>query len=353
MPNPSSISFIVPVYNVAPYLDECLESIVASSQRLDEIILINDGSTDNSGEICRDWAQKQPDLIRLIEQPNQGLSAARNNALSQASCPYILFMDSDDVVIPSSINKVRPILEENAPDITLMDFCWWMPDQKDKQRRSPICSHTAHQLLTDRDEFCKATYNDLLLSACSRIFKRSLLLKMAPNVFPIGKAYEEISSIPRLTQRARTLYYLNEVLFNYRVRSGSITQSKTEKHCTDLSNALNQAIKEIRSLGLNQSVELAANMAAAKLMMTAIRDCGLVPHCSMALYKKTLNLGYSTLSLPVDEICAALDASTLKTDKKTSKHLKLSSRAPSLFMASRKLVYSLKRRKLNKARQNE
>lgn len=347
----SAISFIVPAYNVSKYLNACVGSLVAASQEGDEIIVVNDGSTDTTGELCQQWAKQHPCLIKVIEQHNQGLSAARNNALQLATCPYVLFMDSDDVVLPGCVQRARPILELDAPDITVMDFFWWIPERDNEHNRSPSCSHPANRLTLDRNAFSKEIFSDMLLSACSRIFKRELLEQLGPQVFPIGQAYEEVATVPRLTLRAKSLFYLNEPLFDYRVRPGSITQSKTAKHCLDLSKALTVAIKEIRPLGLSHAVELAANMAAAKLLMTATRDCGLVLKRPASLYQDTLRLGYAALSLPVEEVGAALKKSPDKTDRRTAGHLHLSSKAPGLFIAMRKIVYWLKRRKLKSGSQ--
>lgn len=341
----STISFVVPAYNVASYLDECLDSVVKSSQPGDQIVLVDDGSTDETADRCRQWAVDHPTLITLIEQGNQGLSAARNTGLRFATRPYVLFMDSDDVVKPEAVAKARPVLDKHEPDILVMDFCWWYPERTQPFNRSPMCSHSLRSPDLDRNAFCLQTFKDNRLSACSRIFRRDLLAQLAPDVFPPGDAYEEIATVPRLTLRARSLYYLDEVLFDYRVRPGSITQSKTAKHCLDLSKALGKAVHEVRPLGLDQRVELAANMAAAKLCIAAIRDCGLVPDRPPALYERTLAQGLATLTLSIESVAHALRGSPHPADRKAAGHLLMSKRFPCLFIALRKMVYGLKRNK--------
>lgn len=343
-----TISFIVPAYNVHRYLDACVQSLVEASQEGDEIIIVNDGSTDATGQLCEKWAKQHPRLIKMIDQHNQGLSAARNNALQLATCAYVLFMDSDDVIIPSCVQRARSILQSDAPDITVMDFFWWIPERQDERNRSPICSHPINSLALDRDAFNIETFSDVLLSACSRIFKHTLLKQLGPQVFPIGQAYEEIATVPRLTLRAKSIYYLNEALFDYRIRPGSITQSKTAKHCLDLSKALTVAIGEIRSQGLSPEVELSANMTSAKLLMTAIRDGGLVSNRPKSLYQDILEFGYKSFSLPAEIIESALRTSPDRANQRTARHLHFSRKIPSLFIASRKMVYWLKRRRLEK-----
>ncbi|MEJ5897639.1 glycosyltransferase family 2 protein [Aquabacterium sp. G14] len=338
-----SISFVVPAYNVASYLDECLSSIVTASQVGDQLILINDGSTDQTGALCRQWAALHPRLITLLEQHNLGLSVARNNGLQLSTCPYVLFMDSDDVVQTAALTRARGILASQAPDILVMDFCWWHPERHQPFNRAPACSHPARTYQSHREAFCIQTFLDNRLSACSRIFKRDLLAQLAPDVFPPGDAYEEIATVPRLTLRAQSLYYLNEVLFYYRIRPGSITQTKKAKQCLDLSKAMTTTVHEVRSLGLSDEVEMAANMAAANLMVSAIRDCGLVIDDKTKLYERVLEQGMATLSLPVPKIVAALKHRNHATDRKTAKHLQVAQRFPKFFLASRRWVYNIKR----------
>ncbi len=115
------ISIIVPVYNVEEYLEECLESIIASDIADAEIILIDDGSTDGSYQILEKYQRKDPRII-LIEQENAGNGAARNAGLSASSGEYILFLDSDDILYPESIYKALENAKANKSDIVVCDY---------------------------------------------------------------------------------------------------------------------------------------------------------------------------------------------------------------------------------------
>ena len=97
------ISVIVPIYNAAPYVAKCLEGILSQTYRNIEVILIDDGSTDRSAEICQAFAQKDP-RIRFISQENQGVSATRNNGIALAEGEFIAFIDSDDEVCPEYLS---------------------------------------------------------------------------------------------------------------------------------------------------------------------------------------------------------------------------------------------------------
>jgi len=338
-----SIAFIVPAYNVEAYIGECLESIVAASTQGDQLILVNDGSQDGTGDICRAWQARHPDLILLVEQPNQGLSAARNNGLRLVSTDYVLFMDSDDAVNPASLLEARRVLQTHQPDVLTMDFCWWHPQKQNLQIRSPHCSHAPRTLLLNNTEFLCETYRDALLSACSRLFKTNLLLQVAPEVFPHGKAYEEIASVPRLIMRAQSLYYLDEPLFRYRVREGSITQSKTLRHCLDLATALTRSNQEVTELSGDQRVHMASNLTTARFLVKSLQDCGLIPQADRTSYSRVLSAGFQTFTLPMTEVIAGLQASNWPGAHKAAKHLSMAYLHPTLYVASRQALQTWKR----------
>ena len=114
-------SIIVPVYNVEDYLRECLDSILAQDSPSEyEAILVDDGSTDNSGAICDEYAEKHP-RFRVIHQENQGLSAARNSGLRAASGEFVLFFDSDDIWAQKLLSSMDDVVDD-AADITLFPF---------------------------------------------------------------------------------------------------------------------------------------------------------------------------------------------------------------------------------------
>ena len=108
----SIVSIIVPVYNVAPYLDHCVQSLVDQSYKNLEIILVDDGSSDDSPALCDAWAKKDP-RIKVIHKPNGGVSDARNKGLSAATGVYLCFIDADDYVSPSLVEK---LVRNSRPD---------------------------------------------------------------------------------------------------------------------------------------------------------------------------------------------------------------------------------------------
>ena len=117
------ISFIIPVYNVEKYLAQCIESVLVQSHDNIEIILVDDGSTDKSGEICDNFS-KTDNRVRVIHQENRGASAARNAGLGIAKGNYIAFIDSDDYVSPSMAEKLLDAISKTDSDLAMCNFAY-------------------------------------------------------------------------------------------------------------------------------------------------------------------------------------------------------------------------------------
>lgn len=115
------VSIVIPVYNCVSYLDEAIQSVISSEYKSLELILVNDGSTDRSLACCEKWQQKFPECIRIVDQRNQGPSAARNAGISRAKGKYILPLDGDDKIHPQYISEAVRVLESD-PGIKLV-YC--------------------------------------------------------------------------------------------------------------------------------------------------------------------------------------------------------------------------------------
>ena len=118
------VSVIVPVYNVEKYIDKCLESLVNQTLKDIEIIIVNDGSTDNSIKIVEEYKEKYKNKIIYLEKENGGLSDARNYGIQYAKGEYIAFLDSDDYVDRKMYEKLYNKAIENNSDIVECDFYW-------------------------------------------------------------------------------------------------------------------------------------------------------------------------------------------------------------------------------------
>lgn len=128
--NKELISIIIPVYNVAEYIDRCVNSLLAQTYNNVEIILINDGSKDNSGEVCHRLADLYIDKIKVIDQDNKGVSAARNAGLDVATGKYVMFVDADDWVSTVYVEKLYVAITENDADLAACGFIEWYGENK-------------------------------------------------------------------------------------------------------------------------------------------------------------------------------------------------------------------------------
>ena len=119
------ISVIIPVYNVEAYLERCLNTVCGQSYKNLEIILVDDGSTDNCLQICEEFAERD-DRIKVIHQSNQGVSAARNTGLDAATGDYIAFVDSDDYIHPEMYERLYSLLKKHDADMSacFSRGCW-------------------------------------------------------------------------------------------------------------------------------------------------------------------------------------------------------------------------------------
>ena len=172
MPLPK-ISVIVPVYNVAKYLPQCLESLIAQTLQDLEILLINDGSTDGSAEILRSYAAKDP-RFRLIERNNGGYSAARNTGLQEVRGEFVGFVDADDWVEPDMFQHLLGLAEAHEADIAQCGFSWYMEQDgrtiaKDNSWIPPLLARSGGSLRGSE----AILFEDIAI--WKKIYRRSLL----------------------------------------------------------------------------------------------------------------------------------------------------------------------------------
>lgn len=206
------LSVIVPVYNVEIYLNQCIDSLINQTFKNFEIILVDDGSTDNSGSICDEFAEKYDNVFAFHKQ-NGGLSSARNYGIEKARGEYLAFIDSDDFVESNMFEHlVGNALKYNA-DISMCNFFAFFNDSKRIRREIPEKETTVYR------------GNDVLLrlyhefSACNKIYKRNLFDDIK---YPEGKLYEDARTTYRLAAKCDCAVLSPLCLYNYRQRSSSI-----------------------------------------------------------------------------------------------------------------------------------
>lgn len=223
------ISVVVPIYNVEKYLNECIESIVNQTYNNLEIILVNDGSTDNCAKICDDWINKD-ERIRVIHKENGGLSSARNAGIDVAKGEYINFIDSDDFISNDFIEFLYGNLIENESDISCCGCYHYFSHSLKEVRHFQNISKT---LCSEDAIIYMNTVGYLGVSTCNKLFKISLFEDIR---YPIGKLSEDWFILFKLIDKANKVTYDSSPKYYYRQRNGSITKNiKINTDCEEAS----------------------------------------------------------------------------------------------------------------------
>jgi glycosyltransferase, family 2 len=221
------ISVIVPVYNVEEYLDECLDSIKRQTYKNIEVILVNDGSTDKSQEICERYCQ-QDNRFHLINQENRGLSGARNRGIQESTAEFITFVDSDDIIKDDMLYQL--IEKMDSEDIDIVE-CWYTHNQKELQQKSRenignVFKGNGKETLV---ALCKD--NIVRLNAWAKLYRREVI-KDFP--FPEGLFYEDVYEGIGILLHIRKLVKINYTGYFYRLRFGSIMNREFSEKNLDL-----------------------------------------------------------------------------------------------------------------------
>lgn len=225
------LSIIVPVYNVVDYIRECIDSIIIQSYDNFELILIDDGSTDGSGDICDEYSREY-NQIKVIHKDNAGLSSARNAGLDVAHGEYITFIDSDDVII--GINTIENIMKCFETDSHL-DVVQYKVIHKYLSQEANVRPYNYTIYSNPVDILEGYLTENIHVSCCDKIFKSKVFRNVR---FPLGQISEDIYIIPDIIENVEKLQVTDIGFYGYRYRSGSISNSSLpyNKICSILSS---------------------------------------------------------------------------------------------------------------------
>lgn len=223
------ISIIITIYNTSPYIKKCIESVLNQNSDLLEIILVNDGSTDDSLKICRHYAQYYEN-ITIIDKQNGGASDARNAGLLKATGKYIHFIDSDDFIILDTLYMdIAGIINQYQPDILFSLDKEFTTEDYQEYGRMPLYSITGYFEGNILYEVLEKKYVMTLTCPVNKIFNRRFLLDNQL-FFKVGLDHEEDEWLPRVIACAHTAYFFNEFIYGVRVgRKGSLSNSCSEE----------------------------------------------------------------------------------------------------------------------------
>ena len=235
-----SISVIIPVYNTAKYIEKCLDSILNQTYKDIEIIIVNDGSTDNSEKIIKKYLNKYSNIKYFYEE-NKGQASARNLALTKASGKYITFLDSDDYI---DSNMFKTMIDNACDnDIIICDIL--MEDNKKYILKTYNCV---------KDDPGK-NYITSYMGPVAKLYKKSFLeknkFKFIENIF-----YEDLASIAYLGMYTKKIKYIEKPFYHYVIRNGStMKQKKYNKHLEDIFYVINHLSEKINSNSYKDELE--------------------------------------------------------------------------------------------------
>lgn len=218
------ISVIVAVYNVEKYLDQCLNSLVNQNFSSYEVLVINDGSPDNSEEIIKKYENKFPQIIKYFYKENAGYSHTKNFGIKKSRGEYIIFVDGDDWVEKNYLAALYKYAKKRNLDIAICNFYNVYGNRKVKN-------------LSLRRSITKKGFYFFIPSSCTKLIKKKLFIDN--NIyFPEDIWYEDMATSPRLVTKARKIGYIDKSLYNYRRHDSSIMSSVNEKLVIDHKKSL-------------------------------------------------------------------------------------------------------------------
>lgn len=212
------ISVIIPVYNVEDYLTECVDSILNQTYKNCEILLIDDGSTDKSPQICDTYSEKN-NKIRVIHTRNRGLSAARNLGTEKAQGEYIFYLDSDDYVENNVLERMLKIVEQDNADIVCGNFMYTYPDRtviaiKEEKEYEVLDTYSAMEQLVKGKKIQNFAWGKLIKKEIAQDYK-----------FPVGKLFEDMYWTHYIIDQAAKVAIDYKSFVYYRQRDNSISYS--------------------------------------------------------------------------------------------------------------------------------
>lgn len=272
------ITVIVPVYNVENYLRKCLDSIITQTYKNIEIVVVNDGSTDASGEICKEFAEMDH-RITYIEQENAGLSAARDTGLNNMSGNYVTFVDSDDWIELDYVETLYKKITEYQADIAVGNY--YSFNESEGMFCFNILGDSYYEKVYDNVSIFENLYETqemrsfALISAWGKLYKARLFEQLR---FDMGKLGEDGYLNQKVYLLSEKVIYLNKSLYAYRIRKGSLSNGQasglsdtaTYKEFEMKQRLLNKLLRQESSE--KKAIVLAANYAYVDQVLTTIRS---------------------------------------------------------------------------------
>ncbi|MCR8699417.1 hypothetical protein CYJ41_03695 [Campylobacter ureolyticus] len=253
MQNNPLVSIIIPVYNVEKYLKKCIESVINQTYKNLEIILVDDGSSDNSGKICDEFAQKD-NRIKVIHKTNGGQADARNKALDIMNGEWVSFVDSDDFVSPYYIENLLSLAKKTGVDIVSISFEINLSNFKESKIQDEKI------LSFDSIKFIKEMfYGKFKHFPPTKIYKKEIFKDLR---FPKGKLYEDIFTITLAISKSDEIAFCNKKDYFYLQRPDSTTGANFKEKELDVFEILDELKKKFEH---NEDIINSINFCIARI----------------------------------------------------------------------------------------
>lgn len=216
------VSIIVPVYKAEAYLHRCVDSILAQTFTDWELLLIDDGSPDKSGEICDEYTKKDS-RIRVIHKKNSGVAAARQDGLELSQGEYIIHADSDDWMEPQTLLELYTVAQQEKADVVLCDYYIVNGDFKTYVKQKPT-------QISNNDRIIKDFTRNLLGSLWNKLVRRECILKYNVHFIPEINYSEDLLFCYQLFVNPVKTVYLGKAFYNYVMQDSSITHNLSRKN---------------------------------------------------------------------------------------------------------------------------
>lgn len=267
------ISVVVPIYNVGKYLRLCLDSLLMQTYTNFEVLMINDGSPDDSANICKEYLAKDR-RFQYFEKENSGPSDTRNYGIEHSKGEYITFVDSDDWLKETFLADLYEAITRTGADIALSTYIKY--DDLQSVYNIPIIGEYYERIWMS-DEFIRELpklemKDNSYSNPWAKLFKRELFRTIR---FPKGKLIEDTRTNIKLFLESSRLVYINKCLYFYRIRGGSVIQTITEKLLEDVLDTLVEQLCLVTIKGLYSDIYRDSLLESLKFRSYQAYTCGL------------------------------------------------------------------------------
>ena len=221
-------SFLVPVYNTSKYLDQCMDSLLCQKGADFEIVLIDDGSTDNSGEICDRYANDYPHIVRVVHKENEGLLLTRRRGFKEAKGDWFICVDSDDYVNGDLLECIVLMINKHSPDMVMYNFEYVTDEGEKSKSRLKIADESIYEDNNKQFMYSQKLLSDDVNNIWSKAIKREILdIDKDYSFCGIRNMCEDAIQVLPLFTNSQKIVYLQKALYYYRKGQNSITAVTT------------------------------------------------------------------------------------------------------------------------------